>query len=400
VQPAHSIEDLPRYEWLISADGDALMSQIGERLVAGESILRLSEILRKGHDLALVALALTQVELRTRARAKFVDADRLLFTREGLEQATSEAISRYRAGRFADSPRIIDLCCGIGGDLMALSALPNVTTLAAVDLDPVHLLLARHNAAVIAPDQAVSSVLDDVRDVSIHSGDAVFIDPARRDTRGRMGGYTSEPPLEWSLALADRASALGIKAAPGIPHDLVPPGWEMETIALDSDLKEAVLWSPALATASRRATILIGDRVHSLQPVPGEAVGIREPRTGDVLLDPNPAITRAGLVEDLARTLGADKIDDEIGFLMASHPLQTPFGRSLPVIASMPWHEKKVKSFLRQIDAGPVDIRRRGLAGDVSAITRRLRGSGSRPVTIAMTRFRGNPWAVICDMST
>ena len=59
---------------------------------------------------------------------------------------------------------------------------------------------------------------------------------------------------------------MGIKNAPGIPHELVPDGWELETIALGSDLKEAVLWSPAIATARRRATVVteLGvDSMHS-----------------------------------------------------------------------------------------------------------------------------------------
>jgi hypothetical protein len=55
--------------------------------------------------------------------------------------------------------------------------------------------------------------------------------------------------------------AVCVKAAPGLPAELIPPGWEAEFIAEGRDLKEAVLWSPALVTAPaqswpRRATIL------------------------------------------------------------------------------------------------------------------------------------------------
>jgi hypothetical protein len=49
------------------------------------------------------------------------------------------------------------------------------------------------------------------------------------------------------------------------------------------------------------------------------------------------------------------------------------------------------------MDAGPVDIRRRGLAGDVDLITKRLRGKGSTPYTIAMTRVMDRPWALVCE---
>jgi hypothetical protein len=66
-------------------------------------------------------------------------------------------------------------------------------------------------------------------------------------------------------------------------------------------------------------------------------------------------------------------------------------------VDSFPWHEKRLKRRLQELEAGPVDVRRRGLAGDVDAITARLRGKGDRPFTIAMTRVQDKPWAIICE---
>jgi hypothetical protein len=100
---------------------------------------------------------------------------------------------------------------------------------------------------------------------------------------------------------------VGIKAAPGLPRELVPAGWEAEFVAVGRDLKEALLWSPALATARRRATILpAGDTLTSAADAVGAEVPVAAP--GAFLLDPSPAVTRAGLVEELARELGAWKI--------------------------------------------------------------------------------------------
>ena len=108
--------------------------------------------------------------------------------------------------------------------------------------------------------------------------------------------------------------AVCVKAAPGLPADLIPDGWEAEFIADGRDLKEAVLWSPALATAPvagaggpRRALVLSGSVAHALVACPGDPVPVTEP--GEYLLDPNPAVTRSGLVEDLARSLGRPRPD-------------------------------------------------------------------------------------------
>jgi hypothetical protein len=125
-------------------------------------------------------------------------------------------------------------------------------------------------------------------------------------------------------------------------------------------------------------------------------VPLREP--GEYLLDPNPAVTRAGLVEDLARTLGGDiaKIDPQIAFLTLDRPAQTPFARTLRVLESAPWHEKRFAARLRDLGIGAVDIRRRGLAGDVDQIRRRLKLAGNDRATLVITRVDDKPWGIIC----
>jgi hypothetical protein len=137
--------------------------------------------------------------------------------------------------------------------------------------------------------------------------------------------------------------------------------------------------------------------VHSLTAYPGPPVPITEP--GEYLLDPNPAVTRAGLVEDLARSLDAGpvaKIDPRIAFLTLDRPARTPFARTLRVLDSAPWNEKRFAKRLRELGIGAADIRRRGLAGDVDQIHRRLKLSGPNRATIVITRVNDRPWGLIC----
>lgn len=383
------------YQWLTSDAGTVALAEAADLRARGLGDLKIGEVLRCALTAEQAALVLTQLDLRERARVKFRHAEQMLFTRAGLEQATSEEIASYRARRYENQPNIIDLCCGIGGDLMALAA--TNTDLTAVDLDPVHLLLAAYNVGVVAPGHDLNLLEMDVRNVPIGSGNTIFIDPARRNDRGRMRGYECEPPLAWAIELADRAAGVGIKAAPGIPHELVPADWELELISIGHDLKEAVLWSPELASATRQATTVEGGTIHSLLPEAGDEVSVRAVLPGDWLLDVNPAVTNAGLVQDLARQIGAERIDPEIGFLVTESEPTTPFAHAYRVIDVLPWHEKRIKEAISRHDIGPIDIRRRGLPGDVDAITRRLRGKGSRRAVIAMTRMDGVPTAIICE---
>jgi SAM-dependent methyltransferase len=452
---------------LLTPLGQEVLSRLaaegaGGRSTGGHSAgLALAERLRREYPASLVAAAMAQQELRVAAAAKFSRAADMLFTRAGYEQASSEAIATYRAARLGNARRLADLCCGIGGDLIALAAASEVL---AVDRDETHARLARHNAAVYGRAEHVTAVVADVRDVSLAGIDAVFIDPARRSGAGtasagsasggsasggradstgtarRFRAGFSEPPLDWCAELAEKVPAVCVKAAPGLPEDLIPPGWEAEFIAEGRDLKEAVLWSPALATAPppgprgssarprrdgagprgssagprggsagsgqssagpRRATVLaagpVGCAPHpaTLTGLGGDPVPLREP--GEYLLDPNPAVTRAGLVEDLARGLGgAAKIDPQIAFLTLDRPVTTPFARALRVLESAPWNEKEFAKRLRGLGIGAVDIRRRGLAGDVDQIRRRLKLAGKDRATVVITRVNDRPWGLIC----
>lgn len=368
--------------------GPGSRTQPGTRSRVGTD-LRLGAELRAAYPVELVVDALAQHELRLRAQAKFSRALEMYFTRPGLEQASGEAIAGHRSGRYAGAETVADLCCGIGGDLVALAAGRRVL---AVDRDPLSLRMARANAEVYGVAAGVTAVVSDVREASLHGVDAVFIDPARRAGGRRLRAGDSDPPLAWCLALAGEIPRVGIKTAPGLPHDAVPPGWELEFIAVGRDLKEAVAWSPALATAATRATVLPGG--HTLTPVPGAPVPVRPP--GGFLLDPSPAVTRAGLVVDLARRTGTWKIDEQIAFLSADNPVRTPFARTLRVIDSAPWDQRRLPAKLHALDVGAADIRRRGLAGDVASLHRSLKLSGSRRATVVMTRVRDRPWGLVC----
>jgi hypothetical protein len=382
---------------LLTPAGRELLDRLAGEDVTPDRALALSAELRRSYPPPLVAAALTQQSLRMSARAKFARAAAMLFTRPGLEQASSELAAAHSARRFRGQETVADLCCGIGGNLAALAAGSRVL---AMDRDLTSLEFARHNAAASGAAHPVAAVCADVRQLTAGRArpDAVFIDPARRSGGRRLRAGASEPPLDWCLALPGWVPAVGIKAAPGLPRELVPSGWEAEFLAVGRQLKEALLWSPALATTERRATILpSGD---TLTPEPGQPVPVAAP--GAYLLDPNPAVTRAGLVQDLARRLGAWQIDPMIAFLAADQPVATPFARTLRVLESMPWNEKQVARRVRELGITAADIRRRGLAGDVDLIHRRLglrantaTAPGQPSAVIVMTRQDDKPWGLI-----
>src|SRR5664279_2953472 len=82
--------DLEAFSWLLSAPGQALLARAAE-LYDGPAAdpIRVADLLRKEATAEHAAAAMTQVELRHKASAKFGDlAASMYFTRDGLEQAT------------------------------------------------------------------------------------------------------------------------------------------------------------------------------------------------------------------------------------------------------------------------------------------------------------------------
>jgi hypothetical protein len=431
----------PAASLLLSAAGRELLDRLAGEDLDADRALALSASLRREYPAELVAAALTQQTLRVSAREKFSRANQMLFTRVGLEQASSELTARHAAARFVGSRVVADLCCGIGGNLVALAEVAHTSASAVsagdsviaessqqlarrefrdhgsrvigVDSDPTSLEFARHNVAVCAPAARANFVCADVTQAPLRGVEAVFIDPARRDDRGRLPAGQYRPPLRYCLRLAETVGRVGIKAAPGLRRELVPDGWETEFVAVGRELKEALLWSPGLAKgggAATRATVLpAGDtlaansagvsarQTPAAAPSASSGLPARLAPPGAFLLDPNPAVTRAGLVTDLAKLTRTWQIDPMIAFLSSDEPVRTPFARTLRVIHSAPWHEKRFARMLRELGIGSADIRRRGLAGDVTRINRRLNLHGPGSATIVLTRVANKPWGLICE---
>src|SRR5262249_50085916 len=144
--------DLATFRWLLTDDGQALLAAA---TTAEGTPLQVQKQLRGRADGDRVAAALGQVELRQHAAAKLgADAGRMYFTREGLEPATRSTVARHRAARVAlGGPSVIDLTCGIGGDLVAFARAG--LTAAGIDLDPLRVEIARANLAALGLGGAV-----------------------------------------------------------------------------------------------------------------------------------------------------------------------------------------------------------------------------------------------------
>jgi SAM-dependent methyltransferase len=342
--------------------------------------LRAAEAVRDAAGPELGPLALDQALLKERARAKHSRGAELWWTGEALEQSSAEQVARWRAARY-DRP-VLDLGCGVGGDLLALAAAHGSAT--GVDLDEARLLLAAENARVLGVDVAL--VRADMTRLAL-SGGSVFVDPARRSGGRRVfSARAYSPPLDLVASWLPGLRSLGVKTAPGLADDDVPDGFEVEVVSLGGDVKEAVLWGgEARRGAARSATLLPGRHVLRDDPVPTPAV--RPP--GRWLLEPDGAVVRAHLVAQVAALTGGWLLDATIAYVSADEPVPTPYGRWYEVLETFPFSLKPLRERLRAHDAGPLVVKKRGTAVEPDVLRRQLKLTGSREVTVVLTRSAG-----------
>ena len=113
------------------------------------------------HYDADLARAVLEVSIsRRKAASKFPFAEKLYFTREALEQASSWEIATYRAERFRPFERLADLGCSAGSDSLALAG---VAPTVGIDLDRLRLGMAQANARAMGLDPRLTFAQADLR---------------------------------------------------------------------------------------------------------------------------------------------------------------------------------------------------------------------------------------------
>lgn len=384
--------DLATFEQLLSPPGQAALAAAVNLRPRDEYFLAAYEKLRKSFPSALAKAAVETAILREKAKDKFPTAAVMYFTREALEQATSAVVAAYRASRFRSLDVVADLCCGIGGDAIALAAAGRAVM--AIDSDPLRAAMAAANLAATGVAVRARVAVADVLTAEVPAVDAVFCDPARRADGKRflsLDDYRPSPHAVLARFPADFPAA--VKMAPGVPlEELSPLAAEAEFISLNGELKECALWFGPLRTAARRATAL-----PSVESLTGDGIE----RSTDVgpprrfVYDPDPAVTRSGLVAELAAKIGGELLDAQVAFLTSDEPVETPFATAYEVEDVLPFHEKRLKEWLRERNVGRVTPVKRGSSIDTDALLRRYKLRGDEHRTILFTQIDDRPVAIV-----
>jgi THUMP domain-like len=383
-------------QWLISEAAGRWLE-----LAAAESglTLKLAARLRKGLTAERARLVLEQTVLRRRAIEKFALAERMFFTPIGLEQASDQGIAAYKARRFAAQiaadAESADLCCGIGGDLLALAARGLVV---GVDRDPLVALFAEANLAGcgVPPGASIRGRVEraDAGTFDVRPYAAWHLDPDRRPAGRRTTRVAAhDPPPEAIDRLLLAAGNASIKLAPAA---VLPEDWssraELEWISRKRECRQLVAWFGELAThpSQRRATVLAsdGELRRTLCGEPNRPIPLA-PHIGRYVFEPDAAVLAAKLEGILAAEQGLSAIAPGIAYLTSDSPLDDAALAGFEVLEILPLRTKMLKTWLAERGFGRLEVKKRGVDIDPERLRRELQVAGDAATTLLVTRAAG-----------
>ena len=385
--------NLDQFHTLLQPEGQALLQETAKTPITPQTHLQLMMRLRQQLDPELAQAVVETVVLRQKAAVKFSRAADMFFTRDGLEQASSEIVSVYRAKRFAAAAMdtVADLGCGLGGDALGLTAVSHVI---GIDIDNLRLHMAQENMRAYGRNGRFHPLQADMQTLSPLPADGMFFDPARRDEQGNRiySVKAYRPPLSEIDRWRRVGRGTAVKISPGVNYDELPPDAEVEFISVNGEVKEGVLWFDDLRSpASRRATLLPGE--HTLVNQSHAEIQISDPLT--YLYEPDGAVIRAHLVEELAQQLGACKIDPNIAYLTANTAEETPFARCFQIETAFPFQLKRLRTYLRQHGIGKVTIKKRGSPLEPDWLHNQLRLKGREERILFLTQIKEKAAVII-----
>ena len=367
-----------------------------------------------GFDPDLVAAALNQSRLRARAVGKFGEFARgMVFTSDGLEQATRLQVGAQHAQRFraAGIHTVHDLGCGIGADAMALAGLD--LRVRAVDADEVTAAVAAVNLRHWPDSTATQGRAEEFTPPAGEGGRHVgaWFDPARRvpgvaDVSGRTRRVfrleEMSPAWDTVESMARALPATGAKLSPAFPHAAVPAGAEAQWTSWEGEVVECALWwGPLVRSKGRTAAVLRGGTpgvVVTEADGDGTAPVLQNlAELGAWLYEPDRAVLRAGLVSALTAATDGAELDAGVGYVGAARRVDVPFAKRYAVVEAMPFNVKALRGWLRDHGIDRLTVKKRGVSVDADLLRRQLRlpPKGSTEATVVLTRVRSNQVALV-----
>lgn len=396
--------DLDEIRWLI-ASADA---ELAPPLPSDP--LKLASHFRKRHSASRSRLLSELHELRQRGSAKFSDASSMFFSRVGYEQSTSEIVANYKATRFPENQPIVDLCCGIGGDAIALGRRASQLTI--VDRSETVLELTKANLRVHGIDHPETRIAD-VRDVPFSNYSTWHIDPDRRaDGQRRSHAESCDPPLDEFLRhVRDSGGKLNgaVKLSPAADvSELLEQDVELEWIGSYRECQQLVAWFGSLAESPgrRTATWLTGDAHNPVAAKLAEgesrAAQICDPYENlpTFVYEPRPSVRAAQLESSLAHRFSLMQLAPGVSLFASTQEQSSPLFNRFKAIDVRPFRRKQLKKWLKSLNVQVTEVKKRDVDLAPDALLREISSASTgEPAVLLLFPIGKSTHAMVASRS-
>ncbi len=403
------IDDL---KWLASDDGRQWLARTKGLLESGMPLHRvIGEVRRKLGSAGRASALVGQCRLREQAKRRFAGADRMLFDERLLQQATDERLASFKARRFVGAPAIVDVCCGLGGDTLALSAAADVV---AVDQSEVACFLASFNTRQLpVPERKCEIICDDAASVVLPGEKEKYwfhVDPDRRANAARTIRFEQfSPGLDVLNRIIERHRSGAIKTAPA---SALPEEWETKCerqwLGNRHECLQQVLWFGDCARSPGKRSVAAVDHTGEVlfewtcPTRPGETKPSREDVAllrGMVLHECHPAVYAAELALELAGHTGLKLLDGIHGYLIGTGQAMHGALAAFDIVEMLPMDASRIRQSLEHLDCGTLEVKHRGIDHRIAETfrSRHFRFQGQKPFVLILAHHKGKNIALICE---
>ena len=390
----HSEFRIPNYPdsivWLVSDEGLETLNLWRQRIADYPDSFKLDAAIRKELPFDRAVAISGQLSLSEKIKRKFPDFPSLLVTDKGLQQATDSLIAQYKCDAAlkeltSESVCFADLCCGIGGDLIAFA---KAVSSVGVDLDPTTALFAQTNCRLAGTDAKVCCCSAEEFDLS--NFNLVHIDPDRRPGgRRTTNADFFQPPREFIDQLVSRVGRVIVKSAPGAS---IPESWrqnaQWEWIEHNGECKQAVGWFgfDSRPGDTIRATIVTESGVESFFASAPKRSGVLsyqsqkafQPSDCKYIYAPAPSLSTSGLIPAFCQRFCLTELSPG-GYLGSNELLASPFVTAFEIEEVFPLNAKKVKQGLKQKGVDRIIVKKRGAVPEPEEFLKKLGFPNSAP---------------------
>lgn len=422
-----SLDPIFRTRWLVSEGADLLheLDDNGNGTPSPKSLA--SKAFRNLADWQS-SLLKEQLAFRKRAKRRFPDPTKWLWTEKSISQASDWWSANWKASLFPEKCKTLDACSGAGVDLVALALRTNARGL---DSDEQAVLLCRRNAQSHALEPPISAKVFSPQ--ALESSDWLHIDPDRRPSGKRTTRLDEfSPTLQQIAAAGSRVQGAMVKLAPQTLFDdsahylnledtqrlwLGNHGECKQQLLLWGGLRERLQAAHAVAHNQRVAVLL------SAPPASGPAESGRDESSrtaasvtmfaGEVkigqatdtpqryIYDLHSVLHASELQQTWAQANGLVALSNWKGFYTSDKSLDSTWCQRFRVDEVIAWDDRKVRKRLRQLKIGAVEVKNRLIRMDANAFQRRYSDpSNEFSRTLLVTRIADRTRAIIAERET